>query len=145
MRAMTRDEWWDFAATGSRTGMLGVTRKDGSPHVTPVWFVLAEGEHGDELIFNTGSESVKGRALDRDPRLSLCVDEAAPPFSFVQFTARARLVTDLGEMRHWATVIGGRYMGPDRAEAFGERNAVPGEYLVRATISKVLAHAAVAD
>ena len=30
-------------------------------------------------------------------------------------------------------VIGGRFMGQDQAEAFGRRNAVPGELLVRLT------------
>ena len=32
-------------------------------------------------------------------------------------------------------------MGPDQAEAFGKRNAVPGEYLVHAKITKVVARA----
>jgi len=36
-------------------------------------------------------------------------------------------------------------MGADQAEAFGERNAVHGEYLVRAKITKVIAYAALAD
>jgi hypothetical protein len=38
----------------------------------------------------------------------------------------------------WATVIGARYMGADRAQEFGERNGVPGEYLVRVRITKVI-------
>ncbi|PRX46052.1 PPOX class probable F420-dependent enzyme [Prauserella shujinwangii] len=145
MREMTRAEWWEFASAGTRTGKLGVTRTDGSPHVTPVWFVLNEGPDGDELVFNTGEDTVKGRALRRDPRLSLVVDDQEPPFSFAQFTARAELSTDLTEMLRWATRIGGRYMGADQAESFGQRNAVPGEYLVRARITKVIAYAALAD
>jgi hypothetical protein len=39
----------------------------------------------------------------------------------------------------WATLIGGRYMGADRAEEFGRRNGVPGELLVRVTPTKILA------
>jgi hypothetical protein len=35
-------------------------------------------------------------------------------------------------------VIGGRYMGDDRAEEYGARNGVPGELLVRLTPEKVL-------
>ena len=42
-------------------------------------------------------------------------------------------------MLRWATAIGGRYMGADRAEEFGARNGVPGEFLVRARITKVVA------
>jgi hypothetical protein len=33
--------------------------------------------------------------------------------------------------------VGGRYMGADRAEAFGRRNAVEGELLVRVTPERV--------
>ena len=40
---------------------------------------------------------------------------------------------DLDDVRHWAGVIGGRYMGADRADEYGERNGVPGELLVRLT------------
>lgn len=145
MREMTRDEWWAFALADTRTGKLGVVRADGSPHVTAIWFILAEGEDGDEIVFTTGAKTVKGRALRRDPRLCLLVDDQQPPYSYVQFTAEARISEDLDEMRHWATRIGGRYMGAEQAESFGERNTAPGEYLVRAGITTVLAHAEIAD
>ena len=39
--------------------MLGLVRKDGSPIVTPIWFLLNEGPDGDELIFTTGTETLK--------------------------------------------------------------------------------------
>ncbi|QFG26662.1 PPOX class F420-dependent oxidoreductase [Actinomadura sp. WMMB 499] len=135
MEKMTDDEWRAFVTAGTRTGKCAVTRADGSPHVTPIWFVL----DGDDLLFNTGAGTVKGRALARDPRLSVCVDDQEPPYSFVLVRAEATLVEDLDEMRRWATEIGGRYMGADRAAEFGARNAVPGEYLVRARITKVTA------
>jgi hypothetical protein len=45
----------------------------------------------------------------------------------------------------WASRIGGRYMGADKAEAFGRRNAVPGELLVRLRPGKVAAQAGIAD
>lgn len=139
MREMSRDEWWDFASEGTRTGKLAVVRADGSPHVTPVWFILNKTDEGDELVFSTGETTVKGRALRRDPRLSLTVDDQTPPYSFVQFTAEASLHTDVDEMLPYATAIGARYMGEDKAEAFGRRNAMPGEYLVRAKITTVIA------
>jgi PPOX class probable F420-dependent enzyme len=145
MYAMDRAQWWEFASAGTRTGKLAVVRGDGSPHVTPIWFVLNETADGDELIFNTGRDSVKGKALRRDPRLSLTVDDQEAPFSFVQFTAEAGLHEDPDEMLPWSTAIGARYMGADQAEQFGKRNAVPGEYLVRARITKVIALGALAD
>jgi PPOX class probable F420-dependent enzyme len=135
MEIMTDSEWRAFVLEGTRTGKAGVTRKDGTPHVTPIWFVL----DGDDLLFTTYHESIKARVLARDPRLSVCVDDQTPPYSYVMMQAEARLTEDLDELRTWATAIGARYMGADRAEEFGARNAVPGEYLVRARITKVVA------
>ncbi|WP_253862680.1 PPOX class F420-dependent oxidoreductase [Prauserella halophila] len=145
MHEMTRDAWWRFASEGTRTGKVGVVRADGSPHVTPVWFVLHQGDAGDEIVFNTGADSVKGRELRRDARLSMAVDDQAPPYSYVHFTAEASLSENVDEMLPWSIAIGGRYMGEENAEAFGKRNAVPGELLVRARITKVVAHADLAD
>lgn len=54
MHEMTRDEWWLFASEGTRTGKVGVVRDDGSPHVTPVWFVLHDSGAGDEIVRGKG-------------------------------------------------------------------------------------------
>jgi hypothetical protein len=47
-------------------------------------------------------------------------------------------VTEPGELLRTATAIGARYMGEDRAEEFGQRNAVPGELVVRLRPTKVI-------
>jgi len=47
--------------------------------------------------------------------------------------------TDLDEMLPWSTAIGVRYMGSERGEEFGRRNAVEGELLVRVRPTKVVA------
>ncbi|MYS20368.1 MULTISPECIES: PPOX class F420-dependent oxidoreductase [unclassified Streptomyces] len=146
MEIMTATQWRTFVSTGTRTGKLGVQRKDGRPHVTPVWFVLDETDPDDvRVVINTGRESVKGRALRRDPHFALCVDDQEPPYSFVLLECTAELVEDLVELEAWATRIAARYMGEDRAAEIGARNAVPGEYLVRARIDKVTAHARLAE
>ncbi|MEV5356037.1 PPOX class F420-dependent oxidoreductase [Streptomyces sp. NPDC052693] len=138
---MTDAQWREFVSHGTRTGKLSTVRADGSPHVTPIWFVL----DGDELVFNTGKGSVKGRNIVRDGRVAVCVDDDRPPYSFVVLTGRARVSEDLDEVRRWAARIGARYMGEERAEEFGARNGVPGELLVRVTIDRVLAERNVAD
>lgn len=138
---MTDEQWRAFVSQGTRTGKLSTVRADGSPHVAPIWFLL----DGDDLVFNTGKDTVKGRNLARDGRVALCVDDDAPPFAFVVLQGRAELSEDLEQVRHWAARIGGRYMGEERAEEFGARNGVPGELLVRVRIDKVLAYAAVSD
>ncbi|EXU65173.1 pyridoxamine 5-phosphate oxidase [Streptomyces sp. PRh5] len=138
---MTKDQWQKFVTEGTRTAKLATVRADGSPHLAPVWFLL----DGDDLVFNTGQDTVKGRNLARDGRLTICVDDDRPPFAFVTLRGRAELIDDLGQVRDWATRIAARYMGEDRAEEYGARNGVPGELLVRVRIDKVLALSGVAE
>jgi PPOX class probable F420-dependent enzyme len=145
MHVMERAEWLAFANEGTRTGKLATVRPDGSPHVAPVWFLVDEAPGGDQLVLTTAADTVKGRALRRDPRFALCVDHEQPPYSFVVLHAEAELSDDLAEMLVWATRLGARYMGHERAEEYGRRNAVPGELLVRARITKVIAQAELAD
>ncbi|MGW0734836.1 PPOX class F420-dependent oxidoreductase [Streptomyces sp. NPDC002851] len=140
-RKMTEDEWRAFVSHGTRTAKLSTVRADGSPHVAPIWFLL----DGDDLVFNTGESTVKGRNIARDRRVALCVDDDRPPYAYVVLRGQAELSDDLGEVRDWATRIAARYMGEERAEEYGARNGVPGELVVRVRIKKVLAQAGVAD
>ncbi|MFE4171417.1 PPOX class F420-dependent oxidoreductase [Streptomyces sp. NPDC056909] len=140
-RHMSKDEWQAFVSEGTRTAKLSTVRADGSPHIAPVWFVL----DGDDLVFNTGKETVKGRNLLRDGRAALCVDDERPPFAFVVIQGRAEIDEEPERLRTWATRIAARYMGEERAGEFGERNGVPGELVVRLKADKVSAFASVAD
>lgn len=122
-----------FLTEGTRTGMFAWVAGDGRPLAAPIWFVV----EGHDLLFNTGADTPKGRALARDPRVTIVVDLPEPPFGFVQVQGVAELTTDLDEVRRIATLCGGRYMGADRAEEFGARNGVPGELGVRVTPTKI--------
>ncbi len=122
-----------FLSEGTRTGMLGYLASDGRPLVAPVWFVVDNGQ----LAFNTGKETAKGRAIVRDPRVVMTVDDPRPPYSFVQIQGIASVSEDPQELLDIATRTGGRYMGADRADEFGRRNGVPGELVVRITPTKV--------
>ncbi|SUA73509.1 PPOX class probable F420-dependent enzyme [Nocardia otitidiscaviarum] len=141
MASLSDPEVREFLSAGTRTGKLAFTAADGRPVVTPIWFIV----EGDELVFNTGKTSAKGKALTRDNRLALCVDLEAPPYGFVQVQGEATISEDLAELVRTATAIGGRYMGPDRAEEFGKRNGVPGELVVRLRPTKVIAAFDVSD
>lgn len=138
---MTETQWRAFVSEGTRTGKLAVTRPDGRPHVVPIWFVL----DGDDLVFNTGATTIKGRALARTGWASVCVDDEHPPFSFVTISGPATLSTDLDAMLPWATRIAARYMGEHLAEQYGRRNAVAGELLVRLRAEHVVTMRNVAD
>ena len=139
---MTAAEWRAFVlASPARTAALGVTRADGRPHVAPVWIDL----DGDDVIFMTGAGTVKGKAIRRDPRVSVMVDDDRPPFSFVIIDGVAHVSEDLDEMLVWSTRIAARYMGAAQGQQYGRRNAVPGELLVRVTPTRVVAHADISD
>lgn len=141
MRDMTPEETAAFLEDGTRTGKLAWVSKDGRPHVAPIWFVL----DGDDVIFNTHESSGKAKALRREGRASLVVDDQAPPYSFVKIDGSVTFDDDLENVRAAATRIGGRYMGADRAEEFGARNGVAGELVVRLTPDRIAAKADMSD
>src|ERR1700743_2033239 len=127
MAEVTDPEVTAFLREGTRTGKLSYTSASGRPLVVPIWFIVEDGC----IVFNTGKETAKGKALARDPRATLCVDLEEPPYAFVQVQGTAELSQDPGELLRTATAIAARYMGDDRAEEYGKRNAVPGELVVR--------------
>ncbi|MFN3005059.1 PPOX class F420-dependent oxidoreductase [Mycolicibacterium wolinskyi] len=135
------DQVVKFLSEGTRTAVLSWVAKDGRPLSAPVWFLVDDGE----LVFNTGKETAKGRALARDPRVVLCIHDDNPPFSFVQVQGVATISEQPDDLLDVATRTGGRYMGAERAEEFGRRNGVPGELVVRVKPTKVHAGFDVAD
>ena len=139
-RKMTPEEIRAFLSHGTRTAKVATSGPGGQPHVMPVWFAL----DGDELVFTTWGDSVKGRNLRRDLRAAIVVDEEVAPYAFVHIRGHVTLSEDLDELLRFATAIAGRYMGADRAEEFGRRNAVPGELLARLRPERVIAQADVA-
>ncbi len=141
MQKMTEAEMKAFLLERGKTGKLATVRQDGRPHVAPIWFDL----DGDALVFTTWHETVKAVNLQRDPRLSICVDDEAPPFSFMIIEGTAEISDDPDALAYWATRIAGRYMGADQAEAYGRRNSVEGELLVRVTSTKIIAQKNIAE
>jgi PPOX class probable F420-dependent enzyme len=141
MPEMSAEQRRAFLQWGTRTGMLATTRPDGRPHVAPVWFIL----DGDDLIFTTGANTVKGRSPRRDGRVCVAVDDPTPPFAFVMIEGVVSISEDPDSLRDYATRIGRRYMGDDRAEEYGRRNGVPGELLVRLSPTRIVAQDRIAD
>jgi PPOX class probable F420-dependent enzyme len=125
----------EFLNHGTRTGKLAYTASDGRPLIAPVWFLVEDGT----LVFTTGKDTAKAKAIRRDPRVALAVDLEEPPYAFVQVQGVVELSEDPEELLRTATALGRRYMGAERAEEFGKRNAVPGELVVRVRPTKVVA------
>lgn len=100
---------------------------------------------GDDVVFMTSADTIKGKSILRDGRVALCWDDERPPFAFVTLTGRATTSTDPVELLRWGMRIGGRYMGAEQAEAYGRRNAVPPEMVVRVRVEHVVAKVDIAD
>jgi hypothetical protein len=148
---MTDVELLAFLTVGPKhTGKLATVRADGRPHVAPIWFVVDASTAGSDspigdVVFNTGANTLKGKCILRDPRVALCIDDERPPHSFVMIDGLATISEELDDVAYWAAIIGGHYMGAERAEEFGKRNGVPGELLVRVRPTNIVATADVAD
>jgi PPOX class probable F420-dependent enzyme len=137
MSNMTKDEIRNFLLQGTFTGKLGTINKDGKPHVVPIWYTLDE---QDNIVFNTGGESVKAKNIKRDNRVRLCVDDQTPLFSFVIVDGTAQIEKrQPSETYKWAKIIAARYMGDDKSEEYGRRNSGEGEILVRIKPTRIIA------
>jgi PPOX class probable F420-dependent enzyme len=141
MTEMSKAQIGRFLMQGTFTGKLATVKKDGSSHVVPIWFVLDNGSSkvGD-IIFTTGDTSVKANNIQRDNRVSICIDDQIPPFSFVTIFGTAKIHPyKQKEVFKWAKKIAERYMGKRNTEAYGRRNSAEGEVLVRIKPTRILA------
>src|SRR5919198_394458 len=148
MTEMSKKEIRKFLVQGTLTGKLATVKKDGSPHLVPIWFTLDRSNNNSngDIIFTTNSMSVKGKNIRRDNKVSICVDDQTPPFSFVTIFGTAKIHPyKQKEVLRWATKIAERYMGKDNAEAYGKRNSEEGLVLVRIKPRRILAEKDIAS
>jgi PPOX class probable F420-dependent enzyme len=130
---MSREEALAFLGDGVHTGKLATASASGAPHVAPVWYAL----DGDDLVFTTNRDTVKGRHLLANPRAAVTVDDERFPFSSV--SARGPVVVEehSPELLEWATRVAARYVPEGQAEAYGKRNAVDTELLCRLRLERI--------
>ena len=138
---MSTEEVRRFLLYKARTGKLATVREDGRPHIAPIWLDLED----DTIVFTTGHDSIKATNIRRDSRVAICVDDDRPPFAFIIIEGVTTLTDNREELRYWATRIAGRYMGEELAEAYGKRNSVEGELLVKVTPEKIIAWKKISD
>ena len=148
MAEMSKKEIKKFLMQDTFTGKLATVKKDGSPHIAPIWFVLdSDDKNGDDdgrvydIIFTTNSTSVKAKNIQRDNRVCICVDDQRPPFSFVMVYGNAKIHRHYkqNELFRLASKIAQRYMGKDNADDYGRRNSTEGEVLVRIKPTRITA------
>ena len=143
---MVPEEVINFLNLGTMTAKVSTATLDGIPHVAPVWFVIDYDPRTNDnkdftIFFTTFYNSVKARHLISNPKVSLCVDDQKPPFSFVMINGMAEIDQNPrnDELLGLTSRIAERYMGKEHAEKYGKRNAVQGECIVKIKPAKIIA------
>lgn len=117
MPVLSQSERDAFLAERGVVMRIAVVRSDGSPLVTPIWFV-----HRDDAIYFTPREHSEWfSCLRSDPRAALCIDEQALPYRKVIVEGVAELIYDIGEDDAWRDLyraIAKRYVSDEAAEAY---------------------------
>jgi len=72
---------------GKYFGKLATTMKDGSPHVTPIWYMLED----RKILVNTTTNRVKYFNIKRDNRVCFLVDNG---YQYVIVFGRATMTKD---------------------------------------------------
>lgn len=117
MPVLSKAEQVEFLAEPGVVMRVAVVRADGSPLVTPIWFL-----HEDAAIYFTPrARSEWFACLRRDSRVALCIDEQPLPYRKVIVEGNAELVYDVGRDGEWRDLyrrIAKRYVSADAAEAY---------------------------
>jgi len=97
MPRLTPRERAEFLAEPGVLMRVAVVRADGSPLVTPLWFIYED----DAIHFTPRARSEWYVCLKRDPRVALSIDEQPLPYRKVIVEGVAELVHDLGADALW--------------------------------------------
>lgn len=117
MPVMNEQEQHEFLAERKIVMRIGVTRPDGRPLVTPIWFLYEDGA----VYFTPRERSEWFTCLRADPRVALCIDEQPLPYRKVLVDGVAELVHDVGEDDAWRALylrMAGRYVPENDARAY---------------------------
>jgi PPOX class probable F420-dependent enzyme len=141
-KKLKTEELYAFLGMGCRTAKIACVKRDGSPVVSPVWFIL----DGNELVFTTMNTSLKYKLISKDPRVSICVENDSYPYGFATIQGIATVQElPLGDLLIWTTKIASRYVPENLVSQFGKRNAIDGEMLIRVSIREYFAFEGIAD
>ena len=117
MPKLSNAEQEEFLKTPGILMRIACLRSDGSPLITPIWFI----HQSNFIYFTPRAQSEWLDCLRRDPRVGLCIDEQDLPYRKLIVEGAAELVHDLGEDDDWRDLyrqMAGRYVPEDAAEAY---------------------------
>jgi PPOX class probable F420-dependent enzyme len=116
-KRLSRAEWGRFLK-GRHVAVLGTIGTKGEPVLTPIWYLF----RGGKLLMRTGKTSKKARNIQRDPRVTVCVQDERPPYASVTIYGAATVAPEeaglgLKIARRYLGAIGGAAYMKVAAEA----------------------------
>lgn len=124
------DELREWLMAGLRYPVLAVLTDEGAPSQSVMWFDL-DPDQPDTILMNTKVGRAKDRYLRRDPRVSLCFEEA---LTWVALRGRVELDDDRERALADIQALARRY-GDDPAEFEGQQRVT-----IRMLVEKVIRH-----
>lgn len=119
-----------------RVALLSYARRDGWPNQVPIWYAY----RGDVFLMLTSTTSPKAKALARDPRVCLTIQDETPPYRAVIIDGRVTLaaaeVTG-GLHTELATRYFGKLGGREYEKMVAEENMKTGVTLISFTPESV--------
>ncbi len=99
---MSDEEVWKFIDE-RKSLQVATLNRDGSPHLTTLWFAVMDGD----IVFETYTKSQKILNLQRDPRISVLVEDGDryDQLRGVTLSGTAELVTDPGKVHALALEV----------------------------------------
>jgi PPOX class probable F420-dependent enzyme len=116
---MTPEEQREFLKN-NRLVIVGIPRKDGAPHMSPVYYVM----DGDDILISTTASRFKAKAIHRNPAVSLCILGEQLPFPYLTIYGRG-VIEEQGAVEAMMK-IGARITGspvPESARPAVEKRA----------------------
>jgi PPOX class probable F420-dependent enzyme len=103
---------------------------DGAPRVIPIWFHW----NGREVVMATPPKAPKLKALKKNPKVSLTIDDNTFPHKVLLVRGTARLEPVDGIVPEYATAAD-RYFGPEQGKAWVGQLRTMISSMVRITIT----------
>jgi len=103
---------------------------DGTPRVVPIWFHW----NGREIVMATPPKAPKLKALAKNPKVSLTIDDNTFPHKVLLVRGTARLESVAGIVPEYAAAAD-RYFGPEQGRAWVQNLRSMISSMVRITIT----------
>lgn len=116
----------------ARIGRLATVRRDGSPHIAPVWYRFEDGA----FLVLTERGSQKHRNVEREPRVAFCIDDERPPYHTVIVRGLVAVVEAPGEA--WREALAIHYLGEEAGRRYARENPDTNNVMLRIVPEKVV-------